>query len=153
ALVPDQLVIDLLKEKIKDMDSYILDGFPRTIPQAEALDKEISVDRVVSFEAPEDTIIKRLSGRRVCKSCGAIFHTMFIIPKQEGICDKCSGELFQRDDDKPDAIKHRLVVYKEQTEPLIEYYEQKGLLVKVDASETDVDKIVQDAIKKIEQGE
>ncbi|MBW3020095.1 adenylate kinase, partial [Candidatus Woesearchaeota archaeon] len=133
SLVPDQLVIDLLKEKIQGMDSYILDGFPRTIPQAEALDEEIKIDKVVSFEAPEELIIQRLSGRRVCKSCGSIFHIENIPPKQDGVCDNCGGELFQRDDDKPEAIKHRLVVYREQTEPLIKHYKEKGLLVTVDA--------------------
>jgi len=148
-LVPDELVINLLKEKIQGMDSFILDGFPRTIPQAEALDKEIPVDKVISFEAPDEMIIRRITGRRTCRDCGQTFHVEFIPPKEENVCDKCGGELYIREDQKPDVVKERLEVYKEQTEPLIEHYNNKGLLETVDASGTDVNKIFEDALSKI----
>ena len=137
-LVPDELVIDLLKERITKPDcenGFILDGFPRTIPQADALGgSDVKIDNVVNFSAKDETIIQRLSGRRTCKSCGAIFHIENIPPKAEGVCDKCKGELFQRDDDKPEAISKRLEVYREQTAPLIDYYKSRDLLVDVDAN-------------------
>lgn len=149
SLVPDEITINLLKEKIHGMSSFILDGFPRTIPQAEALDKEVSVDKVISFDAPDEMIIKRLSGRRTCRNCDATFHIDFLPPKVENVCDECGGELYQREDQKPDAIKQRLVVYKEQTEPLVNYYKEKGLLETVDASGTNVENIFKDALAKI----
>ncbi len=141
-LVPDQLIIDLMKERIDGMDSFILDGFPRTIPQAEALEKEIAIDNVVSFEAPEDMIIQRLSGRRMGND-GKIYH-IDNNPAPEEV------EVTQRDDDKPDAIKNRLVVYKNQTEPLIKYYTEKNKLIKVDATGS-VEEIVTNTINKIEE--
>lgn len=138
-LVTDDLVIDLLKERISKPDcteGFILDGFPRTIPQAEALDlSEIIIDRVINFAAPKETIIQRLSGRRTCKKCGAIFHLVNIPSRKEGFCDECEGALFQRDDDKLSAIENRLVVYQKQTAPLIDYYNQKRNLVDVDAAQ------------------
>ena len=137
-LVPDELVINLLKERITKPDcenGFILDGFPRTIPQADALgSSDVKIDNVITFSAKDETIIQRLSGRRTCKVCGAIFHIENIPPKVEGVCDKCEGELFQRDDDKPEAITKRLEVYRDQTAPLIDYYKSRNLLVDVDAN-------------------
>lgn len=148
-LVPDELVINLIKEKVKKQDNFILDGVPRTIPQAEALDKVVKIDRVVSFEAPKEVIIQRLSGRRTCPKCGFIYHIKNIPPQVEGICDKCKVKLIQRDDDKPEAIKNRLKVYEEKTAPLIDYYEKKGKLVTVDAGERDIDFIVSDTLNAL----
>ena len=129
-LVPDSIVIQLMGERIEDEHVFILDGFPRTIPQAEELaESGVEIDKVVSFTANDDMIIKRLSGRRTCRECGAIFHLEYMPPKEEGKCDKCSGELFQRDDDKEESIKNRLVVYGKQTAPLIDFYKNKGNLV------------------------
>lgn len=138
-LVPDRLVIDLLQERIAEPDceaGFILDGFPRTIPQAEALDNSgVKIDKVVNFICSEQTIIQRLSGRRTCKECGAIFHVENIPPKKEGICDRCSFALIQREDDKPEAILNRLQVYKKQTEPLIGYYKAQDNLVDINANQ------------------
>ena len=153
ALVPDELVIDLLKERITKPDcekGFILDGFPRTIPQAEALDERgIEINKVLNFVAKKETIIQRLSGRRTCKKCGAIFHITNIPPKVEGVCDKCGGELSQRDDDKPEAIENRLVVYEKQTAPLIDFYRNKENLVDID-TEQEISKILDDSLKVVE---
>ena len=138
-LVPDSLTVDLVRERLGRPDAkkgYILDGFPRTIPQAEALDQFERVNAVINFQIDDDTVIGRLSGRRVCRACGAIFHVKNMPPKVEGKCDKCTGELYIRDDDQIEAIRNRLAVYKKQTEPLIAYYRQKGLLRDIDASVT-----------------
>ena len=138
-LVPDQVTIDMVKDRLSKDDckegGFILDGFPRTIPQAEALSEFCEMDMVINFKADPEVIIQRLGGRRVCKNCGAIFHAVNIKPKQEGICDACSGELYQRDDDKPEAIKQRLIVYEEQTAPLIGYYTEKGILKEITINE------------------
>jgi len=135
-LVPDEVVIGMLKDRIAQDDckeGFILDGFPRTIPQAEALDEAgVQIDKAVNFTVSEETLLKRLTGRWTCKECGAIFHTLFIIPKVEGKCDKCDGELYQRDDQKLDVVKVRLEKYNEQTAPLIGFYSDKELLVDVD---------------------
>jgi adenylate kinase len=136
SLVPDALIINLIKERIKAADckvGYIFDGFPRTIAQAEALEKLLQglatkLDAVISIEVPEDEVVKRLSGRRTCKSCGALFHVLYTPPAKQGICDKCGGELFQRDDDNEATIRQRLAVYRTQTAPLIEYYTKQRLL-------------------------
>lgn len=153
-LVPDDLVIDLIKNRISQEDcanGFILDGFPRTIPQAEALSSsDVKIDKVVNFSAKDETIVQRLSGRRTCKECGAIFHIQNIPPKEEGKCDKCGGELFQRDDDKPEAIEKRLEVYREQTAPLIDYYKEKGMLAEVDANANfTVEEIFQNTLKAL----
>lgn len=150
-LVPDELVINLLKNRINKEDcenGFILDGFPRTIPQAKALlEHGITIDKVINFTSPNEVIIKRLSSRRTCKNCGAIYNIITVPPKVENTCDKCQGELFQRDDDKPEAIKNRLVVYKLSTEPLIEFYETQGKLVSIDG--TDTPQIVYEKTKEI----
>lgn len=135
-LVDDQTTIELVKERLAQKDAsagYILDGFPRTIAQAEALDAFSSVDKVVNFDIPDSAVVERLSGRRVCRSCGANFHAVFQKPKTEGVCDACGGELYVRDDDKPEAIGKRLEVYRAQTAPLIDHYRAKGLMIDIDA--------------------
>ncbi len=137
ALVSDELTIELVKERLSQNDvsnGFILDGFPRTIAQAEGLCNISEIDSVVNFTISDEDVIKRLSGRRVCKNCGQNYHIDFIKPSVSGVCDVCSGELFIRDDDKPEAIQNRLAVYEKQTEPLIDFYEKKGTLVNVDAS-------------------
>ncbi len=138
-LVPDSVVIGLVKERIQQPDcknGYMLDGFPRNVSQAEALDKMLGelnqkIDHVICIEVPEDELIQRLTGRRTCRQCGAGFHVIFDPPKKEGVCDKCEGELYQRDDDNVATVTSRLKVYKEQTEPLIVYYEKQGKLRKI----------------------
>lgn len=135
-LVPDSLVISIMKERIKGGDcekGFILDGFPRSIPQAEALDlmlNEIAkkIDFAINFDVPEDELILRISGRRSCPDCGAMYHIKFSPPKKEGICDRCGGKLFQRADDNEETVKNRLKVYNDQTAPLISYYDKKHIL-------------------------
>jgi adenylate kinase len=134
-LVPDEITINVLKERLqkKDAKNFILDGFPRNIAQAEALEKITKIDLVVNFYASEKVILHRLTGRRICKKCGAIFHIMTRKPKKPGICDICGGELYQRSDEMPEVIKDRLKVYKEKTKPLEDYYQKKGLLREINA--------------------
>ncbi len=138
-LVPDEIVINILKERLqKDAckNGFILDGFPRTVPQAEALDKmNVRIDRVVDIEVADEKIEARLSGRRVCESCGASYHVQYKPSKTEGVCDACGGKTVQRKDDHPDTVKERLRVYHEQTEPLIDYYTKAGKLVVVEGQE------------------
>jgi adenylate kinase len=136
-LVDDETTIALVRERLAMEDvagGYILDGFPRTIPQAEALAGFSAVEKVVNFDIPDTAVLERLSGRRVCRSCGANCHTVFSKPKTEGVCDACGGELYTRADDKPEAVQKRLEVYRAQTAPLIDFYRSKALLVDVDAS-------------------
>lgn len=141
-LVPDELVVDLVVDRIKADDcknGYVLDGFPRTIPQAEALDAALAaindkVDFAINVEVPDENIINRMSGRRACVACGATYHIVHIPTKVEGICDKCGAELILRDDDKPETVKNRLNVYHEQTQPLIDYYTGKEVLHEVDGT-------------------
>jgi len=138
-LVPDKLVIEMIKERLKKADckkGFILDGFPRTINQAEQIAKVVKIDKVINLQANDEIIVKRLSRRKVCEKCSFIYHLDFIKPNREGFCDKCDGNLYQREDDKPEAIKERLTVYREQTEPLIDYYKKKYLLIDVDGSGT-----------------
>jgi len=143
-LVDDETTIALVKERLAMDDvqkGYILDGFPRTIPQAEALASFSAVDKVVNFDIPDSGVLERLGGRRVCRKCGYNFHVIFNKPSKEGICDTCGGEIYTREDDKPEAIQKRLEVYRAQTEPLIDFYRKKGLLVDIDARPL-VDEIV-----------
>ncbi len=134
-LVPDEVVVGLVEERLKDADcksGYILDGFPRTVNQAKSLDEMLEgkgdgISHVISIDVDNAELLKRLTGRRTCRECKAMYHVVFEPPKSEGKCDKCGGELYQRDDDKEETIKARLKVYAEQTEPLIEYYSEKGL--------------------------
>ncbi|MBQ8776072.1 MAG: adenylate kinase [Treponema sp.] len=142
ALVSDELTFELVKDRIAQDDcknGYILDGFPRTIPQAEMLESLVSDIKVVNFEIQDEIVIRRLSTRRTCKACGANFNVLTLPPKVEGVCDKCNGELYQRDDDKQESIMNRMDVYREQTEPLINFYKEKGKITDLDASiETDI---------------
>jgi adenylate kinase len=136
-LVDDETTIALVKERLAQDDvqkGYILDGFPRTIPQAEALAAFSEVDKVVNFDLPDSVVLERLGGRRVCRACGFNFHATFGPPSIENICDHCDGEVYTRDDDKPDAVQKRLEVYRAQTAPLIDFYRSKGLLLDLDAS-------------------
>jgi len=152
-LVPDETTINMVKDRLSKPDikkGYILDGFPRTIPQAEALGKFTKVDVVVNFTAKEAVIIQRLSGRRICRKCQAIFHVKNIPTKVEGICDKCGGEVYQRDDDKPEAIKQRLKVYQDQTSPLIDYYKKKGMIKEIEANSEDIESIVKNIVKVLD---
>jgi adenylate kinase len=141
-LVPDELIVNIVADKINSAEcekGFILDGFPRNLSQARVLDStlvkvEKKLDRVFSFTASEEVIITRISGRRLCKSCGAHYHEIFSSPLKKNVCDKCGEKLFQRKDDYPETIKVRLKVYKEQTEALIDYYNKKGILVEVDCN-------------------
>ena len=141
-LVPDSVVLGMMKERLGEDDTkkgYILDGFPRNTAQAEALDGMLSelgmpIEAALSVDVPLDDLMKRLTGRRTCKACGQMFNMYFNAPQKEGACDKCSGELFQRDDDQEDTIKKRLTVYEEQTAPLIDYYAGKGILKRVEGT-------------------
>ena len=138
-LVPDEIVINILKERLEKDDcknGFILDGFPRTVPQAEALDKMgVNIDRVIDIEVEDEKIMKRLSGRRVCEDCGASYHLEYKPSKSEGKCDNCGGNTVQRKDDHPDTIKERLQVYHQQTEPLKDYYYATGKLIVVEGQE------------------
>lgn len=138
-LVPDDVVIGIIKERLAKDDcanGFILDGFPRTIPQAEALDAMgVIIDRVIDIEVPDEKIAARMSGRRVCKDCGSSYHLEYKAPKAEGVCDVCDGELIQRKDDAPETVLDRLAVYHKQTEPLKDYYSKKGILRIVEGQE------------------
>ena len=141
-LVPDSLVVDLVIDRIHQDDcenGYVLDGFPRTIPQAEALDAALAnageaVDYAINVDVPDENIVTRMSGRRACVKCGATYHIKYNAPKQEGICDNCGSELIQREDDKPETVLNRLSVYHEQTQPLIDYYDGKGIVKNIDGT-------------------
>ena len=141
-LVPDELVVDLVVDRVKQDDcvnGYVLDGFPRTIPQAEALDKALNaigekMDYAIDVDVPDENIVHRMSGRRACVGCGATYHLEYAPTKTEGICDACGKELILRDDDKPETVKKRLGVYHEQTQPLIDYYTNAGILRTVDGT-------------------
>lgn len=138
-LVPDDVVIGIIKDRLSENDcakGFILDGFPRTIPQAKALDDMgIVIDKVIDIEVADENIAKRMSGRRVCKSCGSSYHTEYKKPAKEGVCNACGGELVRRKDDAPETVLERLKVYHEETEPLKEYYASKGKLVIVEGQE------------------
>ena len=150
-LVPDELVCDLVVDRIQQDDcknGYLLDGFPRTIPQAEALDAAVEklgqkIDYAVNIDVPDDNIINRMSGRRACVGCGATYHIVFNPPKVEDVCDVCGKSLILRDDDKPETVKTRLDVYHAQTQPLIDYYAGRGVLVTVDGTQN-MDKVFAD---------
>lgn len=149
-LVPDELIIMILKEKLLNTEKHIiLDGFPRNLNQAKALDEMMSeiggsINSVINISVRDSILVERLSGRLVCKGCGASFHKLFLIPTKDGICDKCGSDLYQRSDDLPESIKQRLIVYHQSTKPLIDFYDAKGLLSNVDG-----DKEVNDIFKSI----
>ena len=152
-LVPDEVVIGIIKERLQQDDckgGFILDGFPRTIPQAEALDSMgIVIDKVIDIEVPDEKIVERMSGRRVCEACGASYHLLYKKPEKEGVCGKCGGALVQRKDDHPDTVKERLKVYHDQTEPLKAYYEKQGKLSIVEGQEdvADTSRLTLEALK------
>ena len=148
-LVPDGVVIGMLKERIAEPDcknGFILDGFPRTIPQAEALDTIATIDCALSLEVPDEVIEGRMTGRRVCLKCGASYHIKANPPRQADTCDVCGDKLVLRDDDKPETVQKRLSVYHDQTQPLIEYYEKAGVLKQVDGTQ-DMEAVFQDIVK------
>ena len=154
-LVPDELVVDLVVDRVNQDDcanGYVLDGFPRTIPQAEALEQALetlgqSMDYAINVEVPDENIVNRMSGRRACVNCGTTYHIVYAPTKEENVCDSCHGELILRDDDKPETVQKRLDVYHEQTQPLIDYYTNKKILVEVDGT-VDIN-LVFDAIVKV----
>lgn len=142
-LVPDEVTIGMLLDRIHQEDcknGYVLDGFPRTIPQAESLTEALAgmgetIDYAIDVDVPDENIVNRMAGRRACLKCGATYHVEFAPPKKEGICDVCGSELVLRDDDKPETVQKRLSVYHEQTQPLIDYYKEKGVLHSVDGTQ------------------
>jgi adenylate kinase len=141
-LVPDEVTVAMVRDRLAEDDAqegFLLDGFPRNVPQAQILNKILAefgtgLDIVLELVVDEDEVVRRLAGRRTCRSCGKVWHVLFDPPAQEGICDACGGELFQRDDDREETIRHRLEVYQEQTAPLIAFYADEGILVGVDAT-------------------
>lgn len=158
-LVPDMLLIDLIKDRLSQPDTkkgYLLDGFPRTIPQAKALDEILDdmnrkLDSVVNIDVGSAELVRRLSGRRICRSCGASYHVIFNPSKAKDICDSCGGELYQRADDREEAIKNRLNVYLKQTQPVLDYYKKKNILIDIDG-EREIDEIsvdIKNALRKI----
>lgn len=152
-LVPDEIVIEVVRNRLSQPDcqkGFILDGFPRTLIQAKALNEITKIDIVFNFEAPIDVIIDRVSGRRICRKCGAIYHIRYNPPKKNGICDICGGELYQREDDKPEIVKHRLELYDKQFKPIVEYYEKKGLLVTINAARK-INEVVDECISIIKK--
>ena len=156
-LVPDEVVIGIVEERLKEKDctrGWILDGFPRTVPQAEALDRILEkhntpVEYVLNFEIEEDEVIKRLTGRRNCEKCNNVYNIYFSPPVKEGVCDVCGGKLVQRSDDDEETVRERLRVYKEKTSPLIDYYNKKGRLYKIDAN-GDLEKVEEEIFKILE---
>ncbi|RLE63427.1 MAG: adenylate kinase [Thermoprotei archaeon] len=152
-LVPDEIVIKVVENRLKKEDcrnGFILDGFPRTLNQAKALDRITDIDLVLNFTAPVETIIGRISGRRICRKCGAIYHVKFMPPRVPGKCDKCGGELYQREDDKPEVVVKRLKEYEETFKPIIDYYKEKKILVTVNANRH-LKEVVKDCLKILEE--
>jgi len=153
-LVPDEIVVETLREKIKrpsNKNGFILDGYPRTIEQAKALDEIEEIDAIIRLLVPERVIIERLSSRRICKECGAIYNLRYLKPRREGVCNSCGGVLNQRKDDKPDVIEERLRIYEKQTRPLISYYQGKVPFVNVECESVDIppDPIVREILQKL----
>ncbi len=157
-LVPDEIVIGIVKERLQQPDcekGFILDGFPRTLAQAEALDemlKELGkkIDAVINIAVPEEEVVKRIVYRRTCRNCGAVYHLIYNPPKEDNKCDKCGGELYQRDDDKEETVRERYKVYKQNTEPLIEYYRKKGVLYDVDGTK-DINGVWEEIVSILEK--
>ena len=153
-LVPDELVVDLVVDRLKQSDctnGYVLDGFPRTIPQAEALDEALlkaqeNIDCVIDVNVPDENIVARMSGRRACLECGATYHIVYAPTKEEGVCDHCHGGIVLRDDDKPETVQKRLDVYHKQTQPLIDYYKAKDILAEVDGTR-DIEEVFDEIVK------
>ena len=155
-LVPDKVVIEVLKDRIGRPDAekgFILDGFPRTVAQAEALERIAKIDAVIRLIVPEWIIIERLSNRRVCRKCGAIYNVKYLKPKKPGTCDKCGGPLYQREDDKPEVIKERLRIYEKQTQPLITYYKGKVPFINAECNKLDTppETVVDEILKELQK--
>jgi adenylate kinase len=158
-LVPDKVTIDIVRDRLQHPDTaagFLLDGFPRTLPQAEELQAMLAelgspLDAVLEMQIDEDEIVRRLSGRRICRSCSRVMHMEFDPPSIEGVCDACGGELFQRDDDRPETVHRRLQVYAEETSPLVDYYAQLGLLLSVTA-QGEVEEVTKRAIGALDSG-
>jgi len=158
ALVPDEVVVGMVKDRLSKPDcekGFLLDGFPRTLDQAKALDEtlesmNIKLDGVINIAVPREKLMERLTGRRVCKNCGASYHILFNKPKEEGKCDACGGELYQRSDDNEEAVGKRLDVYEEQTQPLIDYYSDKGLLLNINGDQ-DINKVLEDILAAVKK--
>jgi adenylate kinase len=155
-LVPDEMITEIIKNRINRPDcanGFILDGFPRTIGQAEALDRITGIDVVIDIQVPKEVIVERLAYRMICKKCGAIYNERYLKPKVEGVCDKCGGELYHRPDDNPDVVNDRLDVYRKQTEPLLEYYKKRGIVKAVSCDKVDIPpEVVVEKIMKILEG-
>ena len=154
-LVPDDIMVGLIRE-VLPKDNFILDGFPRTLPQAEALERMlkeegIKIDAVIFFDVNDDVIVERLSGRRSCPSCGAVYHIKYNPPRNDEICDRCGTKLIQRDDDREEVVRRRLEVYRKQTEPLINYYREKGILRIVDGTKS-VEEVKREISSVLENG-
>ena len=157
-LVPDDLTVAMVRDRLGRGDThagFLLDGFPRTVPQAESLgamldELDVPLDAVLKITVDDDEVVRRLSGRRICRLCGRTFHVEFDPPATEGVCDHCGGELYQRDDDKPETVRRRLQVYREQTRPLVEFYEDRGLLRRVPGTGP-VSDVTKQAIEALEQ--
>ena len=157
-LVPDEVVVGLVKDRLSQPDcakGFLLDGFPRTLPQADALSKTldsmgIKLDGVINIEVPRERLMDRLTGRRVCKACGASYHVLFNPPKKEGVCDSCGGELYQRSDDNEETVSNRLDVYEAQTQPLIDYYQKQGVLLNINGDQ-DIDLVLKEVLTALKK--
>lgn len=155
-LVPDEVTVGIVKERLVELDcknGFLLDGFPRTVAQAEALDDildelNMELDAAVNIEVPREKLLERLTGRRICRNCGATYHVIFNPPQVEGKCDVCGGELYQRSDDTEETVANRLDVYAEQTAPLIEYYKEKGLLKNINGDQ-EIKEVLKEVLKEI----
>ncbi|KPU26779.1 adenylate kinase [Caloranaerobacter sp. TR13] len=158
-LVPDDIVVAIVKDRLTESDckdGFLLDGFPRTVAQADALEVELKnlnmqLDKVINIEVDKEALIERAVGRRICKECGATYHIKFNPPKQEGICDVCGGQLYQRKDDTVETVTKRIEVYLEQTKPLIDYYKEKGILANIDGMQN-IDKVFEDIVEALGSG-
>ena len=155
-LVPDQIVIELVKNRLEEADcknGFLLDGYPRTVAQAEAMMKFKKIDVALNFVAPDEVIMERISGRRTCSKCGAIYHIKNVPPTIEGICDNCTGRLVQRADEKPEVIKNRLEVYRKKTKPVADYLRKQDLVAEIDANYPieEIDKIIAKCEKRISE--
>jgi adenylate kinase len=153
-LVPDEVTVKLVDDRLGKPDckeGFFLDGFPRTLAQAQALDKITKITHVIYLEVTEETVMQRIGGRIQCRKCGTIFHKTNIPPKVEGVCDKCGGELYTREDDQPEAIKKRLDIFHELTAPLLGFYEEKGVVHRIDANSPEYDQIVENIAEELEK--